>query len=63
MIDLKNIHKPKRTKHELIEGMVLTLLERGYSVSEIQQLVSVPRLIEVEDSILTISDAKRDNIF
>jgi len=63
MIDLKTIHKTKRTKQELIEGMVLTLLERGYSVNEIQQLMSVPRLLEVENSILTISDAKGDNIF
>ena len=65
MINLKQIHKRKvrKTRQQLIEGMVETLLDHGYSVNEIQELVTVPYLLEVKGSCMDISDAKGDIIF
>jgi len=59
MIDLKQAHKPrKRTKQELIEGMVRTLLDHNYSVNEIMELTCTSYLVEVQGSCLQISDAR-----
>ena len=65
MINLKQIHKRKvrKTKHQLIEGMVETLLDHGYSVNEIQELMTVPYLVEVRGSCMEIFDGKGDIIF
>ncbi len=63
MINLKKVRSSRGTKKELIEGMVKILLEHGYSVNEIQELVAVPYLLEVKGSCMDIFDVKGDIVF
>lgn len=63
MIDLRRVRKSRKsnqTIQDLIEGMVETLLDHGYSVNEVQELTSKIYLLQVTRTNLKITKASGD---